>query len=179
MQGIQYATEIKVRAEMRCGELLRDTAARGERACAAANLKQVPKSDGATSAPTLRDMGLTRDESSRYQQLAAMPSEHFETAVATAKSTATAGEVTTDSRVIQPIPSGGTARQAPKNLRSGLRHLRHGALDQEDLEWNPTAFRVLGQPRDNGPCSICGQQPHPFKKFGSTSGGRHDPGRYR
>lgn len=38
-------------------------------------------------------MGLTRDESSRYQQLAAMPQEHFETAVATAK--ATAGEVTT------------------------------------------------------------------------------------
>ncbi len=38
-------------------------------------------------------MGLTRDESSRYQQLAAMPADHFETAVATAK--ATAGEVTT------------------------------------------------------------------------------------
>lgn len=73
----QYATEIKVRTERRCGELLRDTAARGERACAAANLKQAPKSDGATSAPTLSDMGLTRDESSRYQQLAAMPSEHF------------------------------------------------------------------------------------------------------
>jgi ADP-dependent phosphofructokinase/glucokinase len=38
-------------------------------------------------------MGLTKDESSRYQQLAAMPADHFETAVATAK--ATAGEVTT------------------------------------------------------------------------------------
>lgn len=43
--------------------------------------------------PTLSDMGLTKDESSRYQRLAAMPVEHFETAVATAK--ATAGEVTT------------------------------------------------------------------------------------
>lgn len=38
-------------------------------------------------------MGLTKDESSRYQQLAAMPDAHFETAVATAKTTA--GEVTT------------------------------------------------------------------------------------
>jgi hypothetical protein len=38
-------------------------------------------------------MGLSKSESSRYQQLAAMPAEHFETAVATAK--ATAGEVTT------------------------------------------------------------------------------------
>jgi hypothetical protein len=44
--------------------------------------------------PTLAQMGLTHNESSRYQQLAAMPAEHFETAVQTAK--ATAGEVTTD-----------------------------------------------------------------------------------
>jgi hypothetical protein len=34
-----------------------------------------------THTPTLAEMGLTRDESSRYQQLAAMPAEHFETAV--------------------------------------------------------------------------------------------------
>lgn len=39
-------------------------------------------------APTLADMGLTRDESSRYQQLVAMPADCFETAVATAKATA-------------------------------------------------------------------------------------------
>lgn len=31
---------------------------------------------------TLADMGLTRDESSRYQQLASMSDEHFEAAVA-------------------------------------------------------------------------------------------------
>ncbi len=34
-QMVQWATEIKVRAERRCGELLRDTAARGERAAGA------------------------------------------------------------------------------------------------------------------------------------------------
>jgi hypothetical protein len=83
---VQYATEIKVRAERRCGEMLRDTAASGERA---------PRGKPAKTSndTTLSDMGLTRDESSRYQKLAAMPDEHFETAVATAK--ATAGEVTT------------------------------------------------------------------------------------
>ena len=43
-------------------------------------------------APTLADMGMTKDQSSRYQQLAAMPAEHFETAVARAKETA--GRVT-------------------------------------------------------------------------------------
>lgn len=63
---IQYATEIKVRAERRCGELLRVTAASGER-----NTGGKPSKDATVS--TLADMGLTRDESSRYQQLAAMP----------------------------------------------------------------------------------------------------------
>ena len=82
---IQYATEIKVRAERRCGELLARTAETGERASRG-------KPAETSQASTLSDMGLTRDESSRYQQLAAMPDDHFETAVATAK--ATAGEVT-------------------------------------------------------------------------------------
>lgn len=87
---IQYATEIKVRAERRCGELLTRTAETGERATRQVHAGSM--SNDATCPPTLADMGLTRDESSRYQQLAAMPDEHFETAVATAK--ATAGEVT-------------------------------------------------------------------------------------
>jgi hypothetical protein len=30
----------------------------------------------------LKDVGLTKDQSSRYQQLAAMPEKHFEAAVA-------------------------------------------------------------------------------------------------
>jgi hypothetical protein len=72
---IQYATEIKVRAERRCGELL----ARTEKNRGAAT----PSDDTRASPPTLKKMGLTYDESSRYQQLAAMPAEHFETAVAT------------------------------------------------------------------------------------------------
>lgn len=85
---IQYATEIKVRAERRCGELLARTE-KHEGGRPAANRSN----DATSSAPTLAQMGLTKDESSRYQQLAAMPADHFETAVATAK--ATAGEVTT------------------------------------------------------------------------------------
>lgn len=83
---IQWATEIKVRAERRCGEML---------TVAEKNTGGNPNlSKHATgSPPTLADIGLTRNESSRYQQLAAMPAEHFETAVATAKETA--GQVTT------------------------------------------------------------------------------------
>lgn len=91
---IQYATEIKVRAERRCGELLRtQIATPSERGEMGAQARWDGKSKGATShLTTLADMGLSKDESSRYQQLADMPAEHFETAVATAK--ATAGEVT-------------------------------------------------------------------------------------
>lgn len=74
---IQYATEIKVRAERRCGELLATTEKN------TGGRPSDNRSNDATSfAPTLADMGLTRDESSRYQQLAAMPAEHFETAAA-------------------------------------------------------------------------------------------------
>jgi hypothetical protein len=83
---IQYATEIKVRAERRCGELLRVTAESGER-----NTGGKPSHDARVT--TLHDLGLSETQSSRYQQMAAMPEEHFETAVATAK--ATAGQVTT------------------------------------------------------------------------------------
>ncbi|MES2634058.1 MAG: hypothetical protein V4669_13875 [Pseudomonadota bacterium] len=86
---IQYATEIKVRAERRCGELLAVT----DRNKGAKVVGRMAVERHDTHSPTLADMGLTRDESSRYQSLASMSPEHFETAVATAKSTA--GEVTT------------------------------------------------------------------------------------
>ena len=84
---IQWATEIKVRAERRCGELLRVSAESGGRATreTAAVKNQVASCD---LIPTLTDLGLTRDQSSRYQKLAAMPDEHFESALETAKATA-------------------------------------------------------------------------------------------
>ena len=55
---IQYATEIKVRAERRCGELLSTTQMRNGGDAMRA------RSDASTEVPrTLADMGLTRDES--------------------------------------------------------------------------------------------------------------------
>jgi hypothetical protein len=97
---IQYATEIKVRAERRAGEMLAATAASGERAGQseggkrAADVRWGSQSHDATSnPPTLAEMGISKDQSSRWQSLAGMSDEHFETAVATAKDTA--GQVTT------------------------------------------------------------------------------------
>lgn len=88
---IQYATEIKVRGERKCGELLATTekniGARGT----GSNQHEVRSQP--STAPTLAAIGITREQSSRYQSLASMSDEHFETAVATAKDAA--GEVTT------------------------------------------------------------------------------------
>jgi hypothetical protein len=92
-QMIEWATEIKVRAERRCGELLRDAAESGQRATVGENQHTARSSHDASTSATLRDLGLTYDQSSRYQKLAAMPEEQFEVAVETAK--AQTGEVTT------------------------------------------------------------------------------------
>lgn len=92
------------------------------------------RSNDATT-PTLAQMGLTRDESSRYQQLAAMPADHFETAVATAK--ATAGEVTTAFML----------REAKQRLGQGRGPHPYGA----PMEPLPGLSRVTsgGVPRDS------------------------------
>lgn len=84
---IQWATEIKVRAERRAGEMLRDSAERGERH----HHGRVSPSDDKPT--TLVDLGISANQSSRWQSLASMSDDHFETAVATAKDTA--GQVTT------------------------------------------------------------------------------------
>jgi len=84
---VQWATEIKVRAERKAGELLAHAAATGERAPQGRVSPQEPKPT------TLVDLGITSNQSSRWQSLAGMSEEHFETAVATAKETA--GQVTT------------------------------------------------------------------------------------
>ena len=83
---IQYATEIKVRAEQRAGQLTAQMETTQGRRTSSHDAKK-------SKAEQLADVGLTVQEAHRYEALAAMPTEHFETAVETAK--ATAGEVTT------------------------------------------------------------------------------------
>ncbi len=83
---ILWATEIKVRAERKAGEMLAQGKAEGQRAGPGDYRKESPP-------PTLSEIGITRSQSSRWQSLAGMSEEHFEAAVATAKDTA--GQVTT------------------------------------------------------------------------------------
>lgn len=88
---IAWATEIKVRAERKCGEMLRDAAESGQRAKRGQPKKEM--SNDTTLLSTLDDIGLSRDQSSRYQKLASIPEEIFEAAIDAAKSVV--GEVTT------------------------------------------------------------------------------------
>ena len=86
---IKYATEIRVRAQRRAGEMLAQTEKRdggqAMKARSAAPTEVIP--------PTLADMGITKDQSSNWQALASMSDAHFEATVEAAKDTA--GEVTT------------------------------------------------------------------------------------
>jgi hypothetical protein len=85
---IKYATEIRVRAQRRAGEMLAQTEK------APAGRPAVNRSSDTTNSPaTLADMGITKDQSSNWQALASMSEEHFEATVEAAKDTA--GEVTT------------------------------------------------------------------------------------
>ncbi len=72
---VEWATEIKVRAERRAGELLAGMKINGERA-------QQGGDRSKSHDTTLLDLGVSRDQSSRWQKLAAVPEEQFEQAAA-------------------------------------------------------------------------------------------------
>jgi hypothetical protein len=66
---VEWATEIKVRAERRAGQLLKETAERGERATRGVNVERYD-----IEKPTLSDLGISRDQSNKWQKLAASAS---------------------------------------------------------------------------------------------------------
>jgi hypothetical protein len=67
----------------RCGELLRDMAERGERAAKGGD----QRSEESSRSVRLEQLGLSRDESSRFQQAASAPREAVEEAFAEARRT--------------------------------------------------------------------------------------------
>lgn len=73
------AAEIKLRAERRLGELLKEQKEDGQRQAA-----HRPKESSPTtlSRPTLADLGISRDHSSHWQQVARVPDAAFESYIA-------------------------------------------------------------------------------------------------
>jgi N6-adenosine-specific RNA methylase IME4 len=73
---ITQATEIRMRAERRAGELLIEMEERGERA--QPGDKESGRGKKPLSRPTLADLGINKTQSSRWQKLAALDDSHFE-----------------------------------------------------------------------------------------------------
>ena len=76
-----YAAEIKLRAEKRTGEFLRNMAADGTRATQKDNLSRGDK-QSLRNNTTLKDLKISNKQSSRYQKLADIPDDVFEKHIA-------------------------------------------------------------------------------------------------
>jgi len=85
MEAERYAREIRLRAERRAGELLRNMEQTRERATRGSdafrgNQHAKVMSRHATS-PSLSSLGISRDQSSKWQKLAGVPEDQFEDAL--------------------------------------------------------------------------------------------------
>lgn len=74
----RHAAEIRVRAERKCGELL----AEQPKAKGGETYHASPTGSITLPVQTLSDLGISKRQSSEWQQLAAVPEEHFEEAIA-------------------------------------------------------------------------------------------------
>lgn len=103
---VEWATEIKVRAERKAGEMLAEM---DKNKGAAAT-----RSRDGSALPTLEKLGISHNQSSRWQKLAAIPPSQFEQAVEAAKEIA--GEVTTAAllRASRPVDDPPASPPVPK-----------------------------------------------------------------
>ena len=91
---VERATELRLNAERRMGELLTAMEATGEKARQSPGRKRTKGNRSARSTdnlPTVADLGISKNEAARAKRLAEPPQEVFDAAVASAKK---AGELT-------------------------------------------------------------------------------------
>jgi N6-adenosine-specific RNA methylase IME4 len=79
---IEHATDIRLRAERRAGEMLAEIEKNKGAISGKTGRKGKPVLD---SKPKLKDLGVTKTQSSRWQKLAAIPEKQFEDVVADAR----------------------------------------------------------------------------------------------
>jgi hypothetical protein len=79
IEAERKAIEIRLRAERKCGELIREQQASGELASQSKHGKGIQSSvAGNDTRKTLADVGISRDQSSKFQKLADIPEDVFE-----------------------------------------------------------------------------------------------------
>jgi len=78
LESERLALNVRLRAERRCGVLLREMRESGERDPGGRGPRVA---SNATTQPTISDLGLSRDQSSRFEQLAQIPEREFERAL--------------------------------------------------------------------------------------------------
>ena len=76
------AAHARVRAERRAGELWRDSEKQhGARGVGSNQHKKAEVESSASTPPTLKELGITKDQASKWQQLANVPEDEFEKAL--------------------------------------------------------------------------------------------------
>jgi hypothetical protein len=97
---VMMATEIKLRAERRCGELLIEAKETGQRQTPGGDRKSSSSLHEDDRLPTLVDLRITPDQSSQWQQLAKLDGRIFERRLAKASDP----RVLTTMRILHPRP---------------------------------------------------------------------------
>jgi len=114
--AVVAASTLRIRAERRVGELL----AEQQRNTGGRPWKQPVAVDDRLS--TLPELGITRDESSAYQRLAAAPADHFDRAIATVRRLARVRDTVVNDRRGGPVVD----RRLAELRRVPLRREIHG-----------------------------------------------------
>jgi N6-adenosine-specific RNA methylase IME4 len=92
---IQYATDLRKRAEIRTGEILAEMKVQGERDQGGGGDRKSPSRDVSVK---LGDLGVSYTQSSRWQKLASLPAEQQEAAIEQAKVAAIASVTKAETR---------------------------------------------------------------------------------
>jgi N6-adenosine-specific RNA methylase IME4 len=129
-QLIDDATEIRIRAERRAGELLRDMAENGEREVGGRPEKRLH-----AETVKLADLGVSKTQSHRWQQLAALDDDVFEARTAAAKKQALASVEMTRAERTAEKKQRRQEREADLGARqAALPDRRYGVI-YADPEW--------------------------------------------